>query len=181
MKVIKTQLEGVIILEWEEKRDIRGPKYTNFSRREYAENGIDFNCVEELVYGPMKGNTLYGIHFQNHPKPQAKLLYCIEGSGMDYAVDLRKDSPDYLKWVAVELSESNHRQLLIPKGFGHAFVSLKDSTRVVMQIDEYFDPKYSRQIAWNDESIGIDFPTNQPILAPHDEMAPKMKDSDINL
>lgn len=113
--------------------------------------------------------------------PQAKLLYCIEGSGLDYAIDLRKESSTYLKWVSVKLSSENRRQIFIPKGFGHAFLSLEDKTKVVMRIDNYFDSKYSRQIAWNDPMIGINFPISNSILAQHDIVAPKLADSDINL
>ncbi|MDD6771669.1 dTDP-4-dehydrorhamnose 3,5-epimerase family protein [Inconstantimicrobium porci] len=79
------------------------------------------------------------MHFQNNPKPQAKLLYCIKGRGIDYAVDLRRDSPTFLKWVCVELSEENRKQIFIPKGFGHVFISLEDNTKNVMRIDESFD------------------------------------------
>lgn len=133
------------------------------------------------MYCSAKAGTLYGIHFQNHPKPQAKLLYCIEGSGIDYAVDLRRNSPTYLQWVSVKLSASNRRQIYIPKGFGHAFISLEDNTRNVMRFDEPFDARYSRQIAYNDRNIGIQYPINDLILAPHDIHAPLLKDSDLNL
>jgi dTDP-4-dehydrorhamnose 3,5-epimerase len=181
MKVIKTDLKEVLIVEYEEMDDSRGTKYSTFSQREFAKFGIDFKYVEENIYCPLKTGTIYGIHFQNNPMPQAKLLYCIEGSGLDYAVDLRKESSTYLKWVSVKLSSENRRQIFIPKGFGHAFLSLEDKTKVVMRIDNYFDSKYSRQIAWNDPMIGIKYPITNPILAQHDIVAPKLADSDINL
>jgi dTDP-4-dehydrorhamnose 3,5-epimerase len=181
MKVIKTDLKEVLILEYEERDDSRGPKYSTFSQKEFMKVGIDFKYVEENIYCPLKAGTIYGIHFQNNPIPQAKLLYCIEGRGIDYAVDLRKESSTYLKWTSVELSVENRRQIFIPKGFGHAFLSLEDKTKVVMRIDNYFDSKYSRQVAWKDSAIGIKYPIDNPILAHHDIMAPKLIDCDINL
>ena len=86
-----------------------------------------------------------------------------------------------MKWTSVKLSKENRRQIFIPRGFGHAFLSLEDKTKVVMRIDNYFDSKYSRQIAWNDPMIGIRYPISNPILAQHDIVAPKLVDSDINL
>lgn len=181
MKITKTDLNGVFILEYEERDDSRGPKYSTFSQKELMKFGIDFKYVEENIYCPLKAGTIYGIHFQNNPMAQAKLLYCIEGSGIDYAVDLRKESSTYLKWTSVKLSGENRRQIFIPKGFGHAFLSLEDRTKVVMRIDNYFDSKYSRQVAWNDPTIGIKYPIDNPILAKHDILAPKLIDCDMNL
>lgn len=172
LKVVSTDLEEVKIIEYESNSDNRGLSYPIYSRNELEKEGIYFDYIEEYMYCSTKLGTLYGIHFQNNPKAQAKLLYCIKGRGIDYAVDLRKDSPTYLKWVSVELSEDNRKQIYIPKGFGHAFISLEDDTRNVMRFDERFDPHYSRQIAYNDPQIGILYPINTPILAPHDINAP---------
>lgn len=181
MKITNTDLLGVLILEYEERDDSRGPNYLTFSQKELMKFGIDFKYVEENIYCPLKAGTIYGIHFQNNPMAQGKLLYCIEGSGIDYAVDLRKESPTYLKWTSVKLSGENRKQIFIPKGFGHAFLSLENKTKVVMRIDNYFDSKYSRQVAWNDSTIGIKYPIDNPILAQHDIIAPKLIDCDINL
>jgi dTDP-4-dehydrorhamnose 3,5-epimerase len=137
--------------------------------------------VEERVYYSEKAGTLYGIHFQNNPKAQAKLLYCIKGRGIDYAVDLRKNSSTYLQWVSVELSADNRKQIYIPKGFGHVFISLEDNSKNVMRYDEPFDSRYSRQIAYNDPEIRIKYPISNPILAPHDIDAPLLANSDLNL
>lgn len=181
LKVTETKLEGVYILDYTTQNDNRGMAFTTFSTRQLRKVGIKVDFVESNVYCPTKAGTLYGIHFQNHPMAQSKLLYCIEGKGLDYAVDLRKDSPTYMQWTSVELSKENRRQIFIPKGFGHAFLSLEDHTRVVMHIDEYFTQQYSRQIAWNDPGIGIDYPVTTPIVASHDRNAPKLKESDCNL
>lgn len=181
LQVTETAIKEVKILEYNGWDDVRGLAYTTYSRKALLNAGIDIEFTEVNTYAPINAGTLYGIHFQNNPRPQTKLLYCTLGRGMDYAVDLRKESPTYLKWVGVELSKENRRQILIPQGFGHVFVSLEDHTQVVMCIDECFDPRYSRQIAWNDPDIGIEYLITHPILAQHDIIAPKLKDSDCNL
>lgn len=181
MNIYSTELEEVKIIESERKEDNRGYSYSIYHQEEYERAGIFLDYKEERIYYSKEAGTLYGIHFQNNPKAQSKLLYCIEGRGFDYAVHLRKDSPTYLKWVCVELSAENQRQIYIPKGFGHAFLSLEDNTRNVMRFDEPFKKAYSRQIAYNDPQIGIKYPMEHFILAPHDIKAPMLADSDINL
>jgi dTDP-4-dehydrorhamnose 3,5-epimerase len=181
LKVTPTDLPEVIILEYEKYFESRGYTYCNFSKRELNEVGIDTDFVEENVYCPKMSGTLYGIHFQNDPGAQTKLLYCTKGGGLDFAVDLRKDSKTFKRWVCVELSSDNRRQIYIPKGFGHAFLSLEDNTNIVMRIDNYFEQKYRRGIAWNDPELNIAFPIDKPILAQHDIEAPFLKDSDCNL
>lgn len=181
LKVTTTDLKEVLILEYVRQEDSRGMAFSTFSKKELMEAGIDVDFVEENIYCPVKAGTLYGIHFQNNPVAQTKLLYCIEGRGLDYAIDLRKDSPNYLNWISVELSRENRKQVLIPKGFGHAFLSLEDHTKVAMRIDEYFISEYKRGIAWNDPQIGITYPIHNPILAEHDINASQLIDSDCNL
>lgn len=181
MKVECTKLKEVKVIEYEQKYSNRGFSYSIYCRKELEQAGINFEYVEERVYFSEKAGTLYGIHFQNNPKAQAKLLYCIEGSGIDYAIDLRKKSSTYLQWVGVELSADNRKQIYIPKGFGHVFISLQDNTKNVMRYDEPFDDRYSRQIAYNDPEIGIEYPVDNPILAPHDINAPLLADSVLNL
>ena len=181
MKVTSTDIQEVKIIEYEKSTDNRGFSYPIFNKSELVKAGINFNYAEEIVYYSEKAGTLYGIHFQNAPKAQAKLLYCIEGRGIDYAVDLRKNSSTFLQWISVELSAVNRKQIYIPKGFGHAFISLEDRTRNVMRFDEPFDPFYSRQIAYNDPDIGMKYPIDSPILAPHDVNAPFLSNSDVNL
>lgn len=181
MKIYNTKLTEVKIIEYETRKDNRGFSYPIYNRAEMEREGIFFEYTEERIYYSKKAGTLYGIHFQNEPKAQTKLLYCIEGSGVDYAVDLRRGSPTYLQSISVELSAENRRQILIPKGFGHAFISLEDNTRNVMRFDEPFDSVYSREIAYNDPDIGLNYYTNTPILAPYDIHAPRLRDCDINL
>lgn len=181
MYISATELPEVKVLQWEEHIEVRGSSYSHYSQRNLQDAGIIFDCVEETVYHAHKKGTFYGIHFQNMPMAQAKLLYCIAGSGLDFAIDLRKQSPNYKKWVSIELSAENRKQIFIPKGFGHGFFALEDNTKVVMRIDNYFDPEYRRGILWNDPEIGLILPSAAPILAPHDISAPLLKVSDCNL
>lgn len=181
LKVTPTDLPEVVVLEYEKYPESRGFSYSNFSRKELMDAGIPADFVEENVYFAKTAGTLYGIHFQNHPLAQAKLLYCSRGSGLDFAVDLRKDSKTFKRWVSVELSADNRKQIYIPQGFGHAFLSLENNTSVVMRINHTFQPEYRRAVAWNDPDLHIDFPIDRPILAQHDMEAPLLKDSDCNL
>lgn len=181
MKIECTKLKDVKLIEYEIKTDNRGFSYSIYNKSELEQAGIYFEYAEERVYFSEKAGTLYGIHFQNNPKPQTKLLYCIKGRGIDYAVDLRKHSPTYLEWVGVELSAENKRQIYIPKGFGHAFISLEHGTMNVMRFDQPFDNQFSRQIAYDDPAVGIKYPMRDPILAPHDRNAPMLSESDLNL
>lgn len=181
MRIHSTEIKEVKIIDTEAGYDNRGYSYSIYNREDYKKAGLYFDYTEERVYMSEKAGTLYGIHFQNNPSAQSKLIYCVEGSGLDYAVDLRKESPTYQKWICVELSAKNNRQIYIPKGFGHVWLTLEDRTRNVMRFDVPFDPKYSRQIAYNDPTIGILYPTDNFILAPHDIEAPFLKDSDCNL
>ena len=181
LKITPTDLPEVLILEYEKYAETRGCSYSVYSGRALKAAGIETDFVEETVYCPQKAGTLYGIHFQNNPMAQTKLLYCTKGCGLDYAVDLRSDSKTYKQWICVELSAENRKQLYIPKGFGHAFLSLANDTNVVMWIDNYFDQQYRRGIAWNDPDLNMTFPIDNPILAQHDIEAPHLKDSDCNL
>ena len=181
IKVTEMNLEEVLLLEIEEYEDNRGMFYRNFSQRDLDAIGITKPFVEERLYHIRKAETLYGIHFQNNPKPQSKLLYCLKGWGLDFAIDLRKDSETYKQWVCVELSEDDQKQIYVPAGFGHAFLAMEDDTHLVFRIDEYFDPELSRSISYKDEEIGLKIDLDAPILSQQDAQAPYLRDSDCNL
>jgi dTDP-4-dehydrorhamnose 3,5-epimerase len=181
IKLTKLDIEDVLVLEYDIKEDNRGISYDYYSKRELEKIGIHTDFVEEILYCPAKKNTLYGIHFQNHPKAQTKLLYCTKGRGIDFAVDLRRNSKTYKKWVCIELSLENRKQIYIPSGFGHAFLSIEDDTNVVIKIDNYFDSKLQRAITYADGDLNIDFKITNPILSEQDANAPMLKDSDCNL
>ena len=181
IKVTPLEIKDVIVLEYEMCQVSRGLNFSNFSKKELKKIGIYTEFIEEYIYCPEKAGTIYGIHFQNKPMEQTKLLACIKGKGIDFAIDLRSASNTYKKWVCVELSAKNRKQIYIPKGFGHAFLSLEDETKVVMRIDNYFHPDYKKGIAWDDPELNVEFPIENPILAPQDMDAPLLKDSGCNL
>ncbi len=180
MNIINTALEGVFILEPKVFGDARGWFTESWSKRTMEAAGLNFDFLQDNhSYSTEKG-VLRGIHFQNNPWSQAKLVRCTKGTVLDIAVDLRKDSPNFKKWVSVELSGENHRQFLIARGFGHAFLTLTDEVEFLYKADQYYSPEHDRSIAWNDPEIGIDWPIDRPILSAKDLDAPLLKDSDIN-
>ena len=181
LRVTRLAIEDVCVLEYDLQEDPRGISYRYSSKQALETAGICTEFVEEILYCPRNQGTLYGIHFQNHPKAQTKLLFCTKGKGLDFAVDLRKNSRTYKKWVSVELSLENRKQVYIPAGFGHAFLSLEDDTQVVMKIDNYFDPGLLRAISYTDSELAIDFQVEDPILSEQDRQAPSLRDSDCNL
>lgn len=180
MNVIKTELTGVCILEPKVFGDHRGWFTESWSKRTMEEAGLYYEFVQDNHSFSAQKDTLRGIHFQLNPYSQAKLVRCTKGSVLDVAVDLRKESPNYMKWVAVELNEENKRQLLIPKGFGHAFLTLTDYVEFLYKADQYYNAEHDRSIIWNDPDINITWPVDVPILSEKDRRAPLLKDSDLN-
>ena len=144
------------------------------------EFGLEPVFVQDNHSYSKKKGIIRGIHFQNNPKPQMKLVRCTRGRIMDYAVDLRVDSPTFKKWVAVELSAENRKQMWIPSGFGHAFITLVDDCEVQYKVDEWYYPELDRAIAWNDPDIGIDWGTDSPIISEKDTICPTLANSDVN-
>lgn len=180
MRVIETELPGVLLIEPDVYRDERGWFIESYSYKAFKQFGIDIVFVQDNHSYSKKRWTLRGIHFQNNPMAQSKLVRCTRGKILDVVVDLRKGSPTYKKWIMVELSEDNKRMLFIPKGFGHAFLTLTDNVEVQYKVDEYYSKEYDRSIRWNDPEISIDWPVKDPILSEKDRNAPFLKDSDCN-
>lgn len=180
MQVIDTALPEVKILEPKYFEDYRGYFCETYSKRTVEKCGIFCEFVQDNQSLTLKKGTIRGIHFQNAPHAQSKLVRCIRGRIMDFAVDLRKSSPTYKKWVSVELSEENHRQLWIPAGFGHALLTLVDNCEVQYKVDEFYFPDYDRGIAWNDPEIGIGWGISTPIVSEKDANSPPLCKSDVN-
>ena len=141
----------------------------------------NFNIVEENRSFSEKAGTLRGLHFQNNPHNQAKLIRCLKGSLLDIAVDLRKNSPTYKKWVAVELSEENMKSMFIPKGFAHGFLTLEDNTEIEYKVDESYYKRLDRNVRYDDPELKIKWKIKNPIMSDRDKEAPLLKDCDINL
>ena len=175
MKVTKTELPEVYIIGYGDRNSTnRGTSLSLFDKVALADCGISFDMVSAKLYHSDKAGTVYGIHLQ---KGCAKIVYCTKGRGMDYAVDLRRSSPNYLKWVSVEISAENGRQLYIPDGFGHAFVSLEDDTENIMCCDRAFSACERVRIRFDDPTVGIIYPDIALTAAPHDLDAPLLGES----
>jgi dTDP-4-dehydrorhamnose 3,5-epimerase len=144
----------------------------------FIEAGINYTFVQDNHSKSKKG-VLRGLHYQLNPKAQGKLVRCIKGKIWDVAVDIRKGSPWYGKWVGVELSEENKYMLWIPPGFAHGFVALEDS-EIIYKCTEEYDPALDRGIIWNDPEVNITWTAVAPILSPKDSKLPMLKDAEIN-
>ncbi len=180
MKIIDTGLTEVKLIEPDVFGDNRGWFYESYSYEKLKNLGIDVRFVQDnRSYSKEKG-TLRGIHFQKTPMAQSKLISCTKGKILDVAVDLRKGSPTYLKWISAELSEENKHMLFIPKGFGHGFVTLSEDVEVLYKVDEYYSKEHDRSIRFNDSEIGIEWNITEPVLSEKDKKAPSLCESDID-
>ena len=180
MKVVSTDIEDLFIIEPQVFGDSRGWFMESWSQKKMEEAGLFYNFVQDNhSFSAIKG-TLRGLHFQKGSSSQAKLVRCVKGAVFDVAVDLRKNSKTYKKWVGCVLSEENKKQFLIPRGFAHGFLTLTDNVEFVYKADNYYDPQADRNIIWNDEEINIDWGIENPILSEKDKKAPKLSESDVD-
>jgi dTDP-4-dehydrorhamnose reductase/dTDP-4-dehydrorhamnose 3,5-epimerase len=181
MNIVKTEIEDVLIIEPKVFGDHRGWFIETYSKEKFKALGIDLDFIQDNHSLSAHSGTLRGLHFQLEPKSQTKLVRCTKGKILDVAVDLRKGSPTYKKWVAVELSDDNKKQLLVPKGFAHGFLTLTDDAEVQYKVDEYYSRENDRSIRFDDPEIGINWGIENPILSDKDINASFLKDSDANL
>ena len=177
MEITKTKLEGVVIIEPAVFGDKRGFFMESWSKRAFAEAGLDYDFVQDNHSASTVKGTLRGIHFQRGDKAQAKLVRCTKGAVLDVAVDLRPASLTYKQWVSVELSEDNKRQLLIPRGFGHGFLTLTDEVEFMDKADNFYAPEADGGIRWNDPELAVDWGIAEPILSDKDSKSPWLKDA----
>lgn len=180
MKKEKTSLEGVYIITPQVFGDHRGWFCETYSAEKFKEIGIDTVFVQDNQSFSAQKGTLRGLHFQNNPMAQTKLLRCTRGKILDVAVDLRKGSPNYKKWVSVELSAENKKMIFIPKGFAHGFVTLSEDVEVQYKVDNYYSPENDRSVRFDDPAIGVDWGIENPVLSNKDLNAPLLADSDVN-
>lgn len=169
--IVETGIEGLVILEPQVFGDHRGFFMESWNRQAMENVGLYYDFVQDNHSSSTVKGTLRGIHFQYGGAAQAKLVRCVRGAVLDVAVDLRKNSPTYKRWYAVELSEENHKQFLIPRGFGHGFLTLTDHVEFMYKADNYYDPKQEGGIRWNDPTININWGIEQPILSEKDRIA----------
>lgn len=179
MEVIKTAIEGVVIIEPRVFKDARGYFFESFSQREFEERVRPINFVQDnesmSSYGVMRG-----LHFQRPPYTQSKLVRCVKGKVLDVAVDIRKGSPTYGQHVAVELSEDNHRQFFVPRGFAHGFAVLSETAVFQYKCDNFYAPEADGGISIKDENLGIDWqiPMDKAVLSEKDIKHLCLKDFD---
>lgn len=179
MQVIKTDLEGVVIIEPKIFHDPRGYFFESFSERVFHEEVRKTTFVQDNESKSSYG-VLRGLHFQKPPFTQSKLVRCIKGCVLDVAVDIRKGSPTFGKHVAVELSETNHRQLFVPRGFAHGFSVLTPEAIFQYKCDNYYAPQSEGAIAWNDPALNIDWKLNPSdiILSEKDKHHPLLSEAE---
>lgn len=180
MEVIKTDIEGVVIIEPRIFRDDRGYFYESFSQREFEEKVCRTTFVQDNQSKSSYG-VLRGLHFQKPPYCQSKLVRCIKGAVLDVAVDLRKGSPTFGKHVAVELTEENHRQLFVPRGFAHGFAVLSEEAVFQYKCDNFYNKESEGAIAWDDPELAIDWriPADKTLLSEKDKLNKSIKEADF--
>jgi dTDP-4-dehydrorhamnose 3,5-epimerase len=169
---LETRLEGLVLIEPEVHGDERGFLIETYSREAWAELGVEVEFVQQN-HSRSAAGTLRGLHFQTAPG-QAKLVRCARGRIFDVAVDLRRDSPSFGQWESHELDDRDHRQLLIPVGFGHGFCVLSELADVDYQLSSYYDPATEAGVVWDDPDIGVEWPLGEPLLSDRDRSAPRL-------
>ena len=179
MEVIKTEIEGVVIIEPRIFKDDRGYFYESFSQREFEEKVCRTTFVQDNQSKSSYG-VVRGLHFQKPPYSQSKLVRCIKGAVLDVAVDIRKGSPTFGKYVAVELTEDNHRQFFVPRGFAHGFAVLSDEAVFQYKCDNFYNKESEGSVAWNDPELAIDWriPAEKVLLSEKDKQSKTISDAD---
>lgn len=179
MKVIETELPEVLIFQPTVFGDQRGFFYESFSQQVFDKAvGRHVEFVQDNHSKSSKG-VLRGLHYQLNPNAQGKLVRCVAGAVYDVAVDIRRDSPHFGKWVGVELSSENKRQLWIPEGFAHGFVTLENDTEFVYKTTNFYAKESERSIIWNDPNINISWPLKDVLLSEKDRIAPELSDAEV--
>ena len=172
MTITETKLPGVYTIEPRVFGDVRGWFMETYHKLKTPQ--IDCEFVQDNHALSKQKGTLRGIHFQYPPMEQAKLVRCVSGAINDFVVDLRPESGTYKQWICVELTAENKKQVFIPRGFGHAYVTLSENAEVVYKADNYYSPEHDGAILWSDPEIGIDWGIDDPILSEKDKTAPPL-------
>ena len=170
MKFSKTEIEGLVIIEPNVFEDDRGHFFESYNKNEFIENGIDSTFVQDNQSLSEKG-VLRGLHFQNAPFAQAKLIRVITGSVLDVAVDIRKNSPTYGHHQSIILSSSNKKMFFIPEGFAHGFLTLENNTIFSYKCSNFYNTSSENSILWNDKSLNINWNFDKPLLSEKDKIA----------
>jgi dTDP-4-dehydrorhamnose 3,5-epimerase len=161
-----------VIVDFEPVLDERGFFSRSFCRNEFEEHGLPADFVQSSVSFSQRHGTLRGMHFQRPPSREGKLIRCTRGAVFDVALDLRPDSPTFLRWEAVELTSDNHRAIYLPPGFAHGMQTLADETELLYLMTDFYAPELSAGVRWNDPAFGIVWPIPAPILSERDAVYP---------
>ncbi|MFB5266670.1 dTDP-4-dehydrorhamnose 3,5-epimerase [Paenibacillus enshidis] len=180
MKTIPLHLSGVLILEPVVHGDHRGFFMESYNEQTVQNNGLNYHFVQDNQSLSAEPCTIRGLHYQSNPKAQTKLVRVLSGAIYDVILDIRRSSPTFGQWTGVILSEYNHRQLLVPKGFAHGFCTLVPHTQVMYKVDEYYSPEHDGGILWSDPALGIDWPVSKAVLSEKDKQLPVLADAKIN-
>jgi dTDP-4-dehydrorhamnose 3,5-epimerase len=172
MKFNPTPLAGAYTIDLEKREDERGFFARLFCVNEYDQHGLDRNIVQINNSLSKDKGTLRGIHYQLAPKAETKIVRCIKGSLYDVIVDLRPESPTFLKWFGAELSAENRTMMFVPKGFGHAFLTLEENTEAFYMVTEFYSPENERGLRWNDPKINIEWPIEPVVISDKDQRHP---------
>ena len=174
VKVEKTALPGVVVIEPRVFRDSRGFFTESYNRQAFSDAGIEAEFVQDNHSLSVPAGTLRGLHFQRPPMEQAKLVRVTAGAVYDVAVDIRPGSATFGKWVGAILSAANHRQLFVPRGFAHGFCTLVPNTEVMYKVDNYYSPEHDGGILWNDPEISVEWPFTEVTLSDKDKGLPRL-------
>lgn len=174
MEVSQTGIPGLVVVKPAVFGDARGFFLETYSRKAFAEAGLDYEFVQDNHARSGPKGVLRGLHFQLPPATQAKLVWVVRGAVLDVVVDLRVGSPTYKKWYGVELTEDNFLRLMVPRGFAHGYVTLTEGAEFMYKVDAPYSPAHDAGIAWNDPEIGIDWPLADPILSDKDARQPTL-------
>jgi dTDP-4-dehydrorhamnose 3,5-epimerase len=172
MIFVETKLKGAFIIEPEPMEDERGFFARTFDQKEFEGHGINPRVMQCNISFNKKRGTLRGMHYQIAPYQEAKLICCTNGTIYDVIIDLRRGSPTFKQWIAVELAAENHRMLYVPQGFAHGFQTLQDNAEVFYQMSEFYHPESARGVRWNDPAFGIVWPDDMRVISDKDRQYP---------
>lgn len=180
MKMSATKIKDVLVIEPDVFEDDRGWFFESYNKKKLAEFGLNAEFVQDNYSFTKSKSTLRGLHLQNNPYAQTKLVSCTRGAVLDVVVDLRKDSLTYKQWISIELTEENKKLLFVPRGFAHGFLTLTDNVVFQYKVDNNYNKESERIVRFDDPEIGVNWGNSNPILIPRDQNAPLLKDCDIN-
>lgn len=174
----KCEIPGLVIVEPKVFGDDRGFFLESYKKKDFVNNGIDVEFMQDNHSVSSKG-VLRGLHYQKAPFAQAKLVRVIKGIAWDVAVDIRKNSPTYKKWISVELSGENKKMFYIPEGFAHGFLALTDEVQLMYKCSNEYSPQHDAGIIWNDPELAVKWPVAKPLLSEKDLILPLLEDAEV--